>query len=65
MREPAESKSLLGYLINVSYLYNYNSPECELFRQGIKELTETFEADIEDVQYIFKIPKPLMSRVSR
>ncbi len=57
MGKPAESRSLLGHLINVSYPYNYSSPEWELFCQGITELTETFEADTEDVQYICEITK--------
>lgn len=57
MGKPAESRSLLGHLINISYPYNYSSPEWELFCQGITELTETFEADTEDVQYICEITK--------
>lgn len=52
MGKPAESRSLLGHLINVSMPYDYTNPDWALFCQGITELTENFEPDTEEIQYI-------------
>ena len=52
MGKPAESRSLLGHLINVSMPYDYTNPDWALFCQGITELTENCEPYTEEIQYI-------------
>lgn len=57
MGTPAEARALLGHLLNVSYPYNYSNPKFELICDGVEELTEEYDADTEDVQYICETTK--------
>lgn len=57
MGEPAESRAILGHLLNVRTPYDYTNPDWAFLSQGITELTENFEADTEDVQYIGETTK--------
>ncbi len=49
---PAEARRVLRHLINISTPYSYDSPDFALCCPGVEELTENFEADTEDIQYI-------------
>lgn len=57
MGQPAEARNLVRHLINVSDPYSYDTPTWALICQGVTELTENFEADTEDVQYICETTK--------
>lgn len=57
MGQPAEARALVAHLLNVRLPYDYANPDFALLCQGISELTENFEADTEDVQYICETTK--------
>lgn len=57
MGQPAEARNLVRHLINVSNPYTFDNPVWALICQGVTELTENFEADTEDVQYICETTK--------
>lgn len=57
MGQPAEARNLVRHLINVSAPYDFDTPVWALISQGVTELTENFEADTEDVQYIAETTK--------
>lgn len=57
MGQPAEARALVGHLLNVRRPYDYTNPLWALVCQGVEELTENFEADTEDVQYICETTK--------
>ncbi len=57
MGQPAEARNLVRHLINVSEPYSFDTPSWALICQGVTELTENFEADTEDVQYICETTK--------
>lgn len=52
MGTPAEHRSILGHLINVSRPYSYSTPDFQLICQGVEGLSEEFEPDTDDIQYI-------------
>lgn len=49
---PAEGRRIVRHLLNISNPYDYDNPNFALLCPGIEELTENFEPDTEDVQYI-------------
>ena len=57
MGQPAEARNIVRHLINVSDPYDFNTPVWALICQGVTELTENFEADTEEVQYICETTK--------
>lgn len=52
MGVPSEKRAQLVHLLNVSTPYSYDNPDFEILCNGIEELTEEFDADDEDIQYI-------------
>lgn len=52
MGVPSEKRAQLVHLLNVSTPYSYENPDFEILCNGIEELTEEFDADDEDIQYI-------------
>lgn len=52
MGSPAEARSILGHLINVSTPYSYETPDWTLICQGVESLSEGFEPETDDIQYI-------------
>lgn len=52
MGSPAEKRAQLVHLLNVSSPYSYDIPDFEILCNGIEELTENFEAEDDDIQYI-------------
>lgn len=52
MGQPAESRRLVRHLLNIRRPYSYENPDLRIICQGVTELTETFEAQTNDVQYI-------------
>lgn len=52
MGVPSEKRAQLVHLLNVSTPYSYDNSDFEILCNGIEELTEEFDADDEDIQYI-------------
>lgn len=52
MGVPSEKRAQLVHLLNVSTPYSYDNPDFEILCNGIEELTEEFDAEDEDIQYI-------------
>lgn len=57
MGSPAEKRAQLVHLLNVSSPYSYDIPDFEILCNGIEELTENFEAEDDDIQYICETTK--------
>lgn len=57
MGSPAEKRAQLVHLLNVSSPYSYDSPDFEILCNGIEDLTEDFEAEDDDIQYICETTK--------
>lgn len=49
---PAESRSILGHLFNISMPYSYENPVWALVCGGVESLDEEFNPDDDDIQYI-------------
>jgi len=52
MGQPAETRQIVRHLINIRLPYDYDNPDLRLICQGVSELSETFDAQTTDVQYI-------------
>lgn len=52
MGRPAESRDTVRHLLNVKLPYSYENPDLRFINEGVTELTENYESDTEDVQYI-------------
>lgn len=52
MGQPAESRGVVRHFLNIRRPYSYENPDFRHICQGVSELTETFEAQTTDVQYI-------------
>jgi hypothetical protein len=52
MGQAAESRGVVRHFLNIRRPYDYINPDFRLICQGVSELTETFEAQTNDVQYI-------------
>ena len=52
MGVPAETRSILGHLFNISMPYSYENPVFELVCGGVEELNEEFDPDTDPIQYI-------------
>ena len=57
MGVPSEKRAQLVHLLNVSTPYSYDNPDFEILCNGIEELTEEFDADDNDLQYICETTK--------
>lgn len=49
---PAETRSILGHLFNISMPYSYANPVFEIACGGIEELSEEFNPDTDTIQYL-------------
>ncbi len=49
---PAESRSILGHLFNISMPYSYENPVWALVCGGVESLEEEFNPDDDEIQYI-------------
>lgn len=54
---PSEKRAQLVHLLNVSSPYSYENPDFEILCNGIQELTEEFEPEDDDIQYICETTK--------
>ena len=52
MAIPAESRNTVRHLINIKLPYSYEDPDFRFINEGVTELTESYEAETDDVQYI-------------
>lgn len=54
---PSEKRAQLVHLLNVSSPYSYENYDFEILCNGIQDLTEEFEAEDDDIQYICETTK--------
>lgn len=52
MGRPAESRNTVRHLLNVRLPYSYENPNFQFINEGVTELTESYEVDDDDIQYI-------------
>ena len=47
-----ENRTVVQHLLNVSSPYNFDSPDFQLINEGVTDLTEEFNPETEQIQYI-------------